>query len=153
MRRTMPISLIAAEVATLSLVVYLAIMLWLDIQLFLSGFLRMRDVIMCVLHLAWSVIALVGIPLRCRFAWRLACAASAFFGLLTFFGGVSFLLLASLGNSSLVSYAICFFCASFYLLVVYYLLSRPTSVTYFEREGEKGSELETEKRKPKRDQN
>lgn len=132
----MPISLLAAEAALLLLVVYLAILLWLDFQHFLLGTLRTRRTGALLLHLAWSVPALVGIPFRCRWAWRLACAASAFLGMLGVIGGVFILILAFsgmliFGNSSLAPLAIWSFSAALYMFVVYYCLGWPTSVTYF----------------------
>ena len=57
----------------------------------------MRHTAILLLHLAWSVTALVGIPFRCRLAWRLACAASAFFGMLGVFVGLLVILAAWIG--------------------------------------------------------
>jgi hypothetical protein len=127
----MPTSLIAAEAAIALLVVYLTVLLWLDIQYALSGESGMRRIATPLLHLAWSVTALIGIPFKCRPAWRLACGASAFFAAWGVFGGVFSLFLALFGNSLFVSFAIRLFSTALYLFVVHYLLSRPTSADYF----------------------
>ena len=82
MRRGMPTSLIVAETAIALFVVYMAIIFGLHIRYLLLEKSGLLYTVVPMLHLAWGITALVGIPFRRIVAWRIACIASAIFGLL-----------------------------------------------------------------------
>jgi len=127
----MPISLLAAEAAIALLVVYLAVILVLDIRYILSGRSGTVPTAVTFLHLAWSITALVGIPFGYRPAWRLACAASVFFGALAVFAGGVFLFLLLVGHNDCIHPTIWYLFVALFFLVVYRCLKQPTAVNYF----------------------
>jgi len=139
MKRTMPISLLVAEAAIALLVAHTIIMLGLDIKYVVSSGqsripqAEIRTAIR-ILHLSWSVIALIGLPFRWRIAWYVARAASIIIGILETFGGVFvlFVFLLSEKHDPLffrVAFWNCFF--ALYLFMIYYLLSRSATRSYF----------------------
>jgi hypothetical protein len=128
MRRVMPTSLIAAETAIGVLVVCLMVVLALNIRWGTSS-------TVTVLHLAWTITAVIGIPFRCRLAWRLACAASALLGLIAVLGTVMSLFLTLMGHDDFFFDTIWPSCCAVYVFAVYYLLRRPIAVNYFKDKG------------------
>jgi hypothetical protein len=122
----MPTSLIVAEAAIWAFVVYLSVILVLDI--------RYGKFPLTIIHLAWAASAAFGIPFKYRHAWSLACAATAFFGLITAFGIVVGIFIALVGNDEDFAFKIIIWhsCSAVYYWTIYYLLRRPSVINYFD---------------------
>lgn len=130
----MPSSLIAAETALSLLVVYFAIRLGHSIRLGTFD-------IPTLLNLAWTAVAVIGIPFGSYLAWRFACAASAFIGILGVLGGMTFLFLSLTGHDECGQFVLWSFSIALYLFMVFYLLNRPTTASYFKAENDKAMKV------------
>jgi hypothetical protein len=123
MRHIMPTSLIVAEAAIGVNVVYSTVVLVLDI--------RYGKFPLTIIHLAWAAFAAFGIPFRYRPAWSLACIATALLGLISAFGVAVSLFLGLVGSELFVPFIIWYSCCAVYYWAIYYLLRRPSVISYF----------------------
>jgi hypothetical protein len=130
MKPRMPRSLIAAQAAIGTLVVYQAVVLALDIRWGKS-----LAATISILNLVWTAVSVTGIAFKYRLAWRLACAVSVVLGGLAVVDTAVFLLLALQGREHFAFYTVWYSCTAIYMLTLYYLLRRPTVVDYFKKSG------------------
>ena len=125
-----PTSVLLAGFAMGALVMYLAVNLAVDIA-------SERVLPQTVFYLAWGVLVLVGIWRRSRLAWRVGYVMSAISATVGAIGGAVFLclylrnLFAYSVNGNFFWLALWFLLAAIYMYTIYYLLRRPTSLTYF----------------------
>ena len=131
MKRSVPRSILLSEVAIAVLVIYLGIVIWADSRLWLAGERHYLHSGTLLVHLSWSMAALIGIPLRCRTAWQLACVASLLTGVLGILVAGALFALSCLGNAFFLATATWRICNAASFLVLFVLLRWPSSVAFF----------------------